>query len=90
MRCVRNILLLKGKRMRFSLIFIAGLAMVTPVAAQQQQPSEYVLKITPAELDQIGKALGLMPYNDVAQTVQKLRQQVVDQQQPKKVEEPKQ
>ncbi|HNA21766.1 MAG TPA: hypothetical protein PLN40_10195 [Agitococcus sp.] len=76
--------------MRFSLIFIAGLAMVTPVAAQQQQPSEYVLKITPAELDQIGKALGLMPYNDVAQTVQKLRQQVVDQQQPKKVEEPKQ
>ena len=53
--------------MRFSLIFIAGLAMVTPVAAQQQQPSEYVLKITPAELDQIGKALGLMPYNDVAQ-----------------------
>ena len=75
--------------MRFSLIFIAGLAMVTPVAAQQQQPNEYVLKITPQELDAIGKALGTMSYNDVASLVQKLRQQVVEQQQPKNVEEPK-
>lgn len=77
--------------MRFdpiSLAVLMAMATVAPVAAQQQ-PSEYVLKITPAELDQIGKALGTMSYNDVVSLVQKLRQQVVEQQQPKNVEEPK-
>ena len=58
-------------------------------SSQSQSQQEYNLKITGVELDLIGRALGLMPYNDVAQTVQKLRQQVVEQQQPKKVEEPK-
>lgn len=77
--------------MRFdptSLAVLMAMATVAPVAAQQQ-PSEYVLKITPQELDAIGKALGTMSYNDVASLVQKLRQQVVEQQQPKNVEEPK-
>lgn len=76
--------------MRLKLIFI-GLLVASPVIAQEQpsQPTEYNLKITPQELDQVGKALGLMPYNDIAPLMQKLRAQVMEQQQPKKVEEPK-
>lgn len=58
-------------------------------SSQSQSQQEYNLKITGVELDLIGRALGLMPYNDVASLVQKLRQQVVEQQQPKNVEEPK-
>lgn len=77
------------KNMRLKFILIGSLIAIPAVAQEAQQPSEYVLKITPQELDQIGKALGVLPYNDVAQMIQKLRQQVVEQQQPKKVEEPK-
>ena len=58
-------------------------------SSQSQSQQEYNLKITGVELDLIGRALGLMSYNDVASLVQKLRQQVVEQQQPKNVEEPK-
>lgn len=58
-------------------------------SSQSQSQQEYNLKVTGVELDLIGRALGLMPYNDVASLVQKLRQQVVEQQQPKNVEEPK-
>ncbi len=76
--------------MRLKLIFI-GCLVVSPVMAQEQpsQPAEYVLKITPQELDLIGKALGLMPYNDVASAMQKLRQQVIEQQTKKVEPEPK-
>ena len=58
-------------------------------SSQSQSQQEYNLKITGVELDLIGRALGLMSYNDVVSLVQKLRQQVVEQQQPKNVEEPK-
>ena len=58
-------------------------------SSQSQSQQEYNLKITGVELDLIGRALGLMSYNDVASLVQKLRQQVVEQQQLKNVEEPK-
>lgn len=58
-------------------------------SSQSQSQQEYNLKVTGVELDLIGRALGLMSYNDVASLVQKLRQQVVEQQQPKNVEEPK-
>ena len=77
--------------MRLKLILAASL-IVSPAMAQEQssQPSEYVLKITPQELDLLGKALGGLPYNNVAPLLQKLRSQVVEQQKPKKVEkEPK-
>ena len=77
--------------MRLKLIFI-GCLIVSPAMAQEQssQPSEYVLKITPQDLDLMGKALGTMPYNDIAPLLQKLRSQVVEQQHPKKAEkEPK-
>lgn len=56
-----------------------------PVAAQQQ-PTEYTLKITPQELELLAKALGSQPYNDVAVFMNKIRQQVIDQQNTKKIE----
>lgn len=84
--------------MRLKLIFI-GLLIASPAVAQQPQiqPTEYNLKITPQELDLLAKALGLMPYNEVVPMFQKLRSQIVEQQskqvmeqqQPKKAEEPK-
>lgn len=62
------------------LIFIA-----TPIQAQAPQAPqvEFLLKVTAGELDVIGKALGKLPFEDVAQLLQKLRQQVVEQQKPK-------
>lgn len=54
---------------------------VSPVQAQNA-PAEYNLKVTPAEVDLIGKGLGTQPFNDVAPLMGKLRQQVMEQQQP--------
>lgn len=51
------------------------------VAQQPQLPTEYNIKLLPAEIDLLGKALGTQPFNDVAPLVQKLRQQIVEQQQ---------
>ena len=53
-----------------------------PAQAQPSIPSEYVIKLSPADLDLIGKALGAQPFNDVAPLFQKLRQQVSEQQKP--------
>lgn len=44
------------------------------------QPQEYTIKLTTAEIDIVGKALGTLPYQEVALIIQKLRQQIVDQQ----------
>ena len=78
--------------MRLKLIFIGCLIVATPVMAQEASqsasspPVEYTLKITPQELDLLGKALGNQPYNDVAPLLQKLRSQFVEQNKLKKVE----
>lgn len=66
-------------------LLMAGLIFLAtpmPVQAQGQQPSEFTIKIAPAELDLIGKGLGKLPFEDVAPLIQKLRQQVMDQQKP--------
>lgn len=55
----------------------------TPV---QPQPAEYTIKLTTAEIDIVGKALGTQPYQDVALIIQKLRQQIVEQQSAKPVD----
>ena len=62
------------KRFVIALVFLA-----TPAMAQNTQPTEYNLKLSPAELDIVGKALGTQPFNDAAPLLNKLRQQVVDQ-----------
>ena len=77
--------------MRLKLILSVRL-IVSPAMAQEatqpvsSAPSEYTLKITSQELDLLGRALGTMPYNDIAPLLQKLRSQVVEQQKSKKVE----
>lgn len=62
---------------------IVAVVIATPAVAQQPQsnPAEYHLKITGAEVDLIGKALGTQPFSEVAPLVQKLRQQIMEQQQ---------
>jgi hypothetical protein len=51
---------------------------VSSVAFAQQQ--EFNLKLTAPEVETIGKALGKLPYEEVAILVNKLRQQIVEQQ----------
>lgn len=55
-----------------------------PTVLQPVAPAEYVLKIKPADVDKIGKGLGMLPFNDVAELMQILRQQIIEQQQPPK------
>lgn len=72
-----------------SLVVISCLLVPGVVFAQStpvQPPTEFNLRVTAPEVDLIGKALGTQPYNDVASLVQKLRQQIIEQQQPKKAE----
>ncbi len=77
--------------MKKSLIAIAFL-LPTFAFAQTPQPQEYTIRLTAQEVDIVGRALGKLPYEDVALIIQKLRQQIVEQQsiagqQPPKVEE---
>ena len=44
-------------------------------------PSEYKLTIKSTDLDKLGKALGTLPFNDVADLMASLRQQIIEQQQ---------
>lgn len=68
------------------LLTIALLFSTTIANAQQV---ELNLKITPIEADLIWKGLRELPVKDVEVFMQKMRQQIVDQTQPKKIEEPK-
>lgn len=60
-----------------AIVVSAGVAHAQPAV---QQPVEYTIKLTAAEVDIVGKGLGLLPYQDVALIIQKLRQQIVEQQ----------
>lgn len=74
------------------LVTIAMVSLVSTANAQPQQPvtpAEYVLKVKPADIDKIGKGLAKLPFEEVADLMQALRQQVFDQQQPKQTEEKK-
>lgn len=70
-------------------VLMSGVAFAQPTPApaptvQPNQPAEYVLKLAPLDVELIGKALGGLPFNEAAPIIQKLRQQIVDQQQPLK------
>ena len=58
-------------------------AAITPTYAQQQQVPmpNYKLTVTPEEIDMIGDALGNLPYAKVLPLINKLRLQVIEQQQ---------
>lgn len=65
------------------LILIIGCLASSMAHAQQAAPqpvAEFTVKLTGAEVDIVGNALGRMPYQDVALIIQKLRQQIVEQQ----------
>lgn len=72
-------------------ILIIACCVLPTLACSQpvQQPVEYTIKLTAAEVDIVGKGLGLLPYQDVALIIQKLRQQIVDQQSAKLVDDKK-
>lgn len=57
-------------------IFIALLMMTSAAFAQSK---EYVLKLSPEEVNLVGKLLEAQPYRDVAALVAKLRAQIVAQ-----------
>lgn len=70
----------------------AWAALVMPTLAFAQSsipPQEYTVKLTAPEVDIVGKALGSLPYQEVALLIQKLREQIVAQQQNKPVDEKK-
>lgn len=58
------------------------------IANAQQQPPEYVLKVTPTELDIISEGLQTQPFGKVVPLINKLRDQVIAQQ-PKVIDPPK-
>jgi hypothetical protein len=50
-------------------------------SAMAQQPAQYILTLTPEQLNLIGKALGKLPYEDAWQIIGVIQQQAVKQQQ---------
>lgn len=59
-------------------LITAAFLLVSPALAQQP-PSEYIIKLTPADVAVVGKALGSQPFNDVAPLLQKLQGQIEEQ-----------
>ncbi len=70
-------------------IYIAALSVAPIITPAIAQPQEYTIKLTTAEVDIVGRSLGKLPYEDVALLIQKLREQIVSQQQNKAVDEKK-
>lgn len=69
------------------LIWIVGFvaAFAIPHYANSQQapaaPQEYTLKVSAADVDLIGKALGKVSFDEAAPVIQRLREQIYAQQQ---------
>lgn len=64
-----------------SIGIIALLGCMSAGAYAQSAPTEYKLVVKATELDKLGKALGTLPFNEVADLMASLRQQIVEQQQ---------
>lgn len=64
------------------IICLACLLATTPVLAQTPMPpkQDYHIVLTGEELDLIGEGLGTQPFNKVLPLLNKIRQQVADQQ----------
>lgn len=72
------------------ILIIVGFVLVSGsiVNAQGTLPTEYLLRVKPADIDKLGKALGKLPYDEAADLINSLRQQIIEQQS-KSVQEPK-
>lgn len=71
--------------MKHTAIFLSAALLSTSALAQQ--PAEYILKMTPAEVDIISEGLQTQPFGKVYPLINKLREQIVAQQ-PKTVDVP--
>lgn len=70
-------------------ISVCGVLMIHPCSVEAQQaPTEFIIKLKPDDLNKVAKGLGRLPYEEVAELIQNLRQQVIEQQN-KAVQEPK-
>ena len=62
-------------------LFAVVALLATPAMAQQtNQPAEYNLKVTPAEIDILSEGLQTQPFGKVFPLINKLREQVLAQQ----------
>lgn len=79
-----------GRVMLSTVALMPTLAFAQPASVAQTSvaPTEWTLKVTPSELDLISEGLQTQPFGKVVPLMNKLRQQIVDQQ-PKPVEAPK-
>ena len=60
---------------------LLALAALLPLSASAQTPPDtYTLTVTQSDIAELGRALGAMPYNDVATLITKLDGQVRAQQ----------
>lgn len=66
------------------LLIIAALLVPSLALAQQPSPQEFTLKLTAAEVQTVGKALDELSYKEAAPVIQKLREQIIQQQTPPK------
>ncbi len=72
----------------FALLPTVAFAQATPATAPSGMPAELVLKVTPDEVNTISEGLQTQPFGKVVPLMNKLRQQITEQQ-PKPVEPPK-
>lgn len=63
--------------MRTILAVVASISFMN--AARAQQPQNYTLTVTPAQLETVGKALGALPFREVSALIAELDKQVTDQ-----------
>lgn len=68
------------------LLIMSAVLISTAAFAQAPSPQEFNLKINSQQLELLGKALGKLPFDEVAPLMQQLRQQVVEQSLPKPVD----
>ncbi len=70
-----------NKSIVFGLVLAVMVCKTSSMSHAQTQLPEYTLKLTPTEVDQLGNAIGNLPYKDAVPLMNKLRSQVVEQQQ---------
>lgn len=59
-------------------LLIAGLILAASASADAAPPTVYTISLTPAEVQEIGQALGSQPYSTVSALIAKIQQQVIE------------
>ena len=77
------------KNYLYAAAIACSIATVSLAYAQQQQEREFEIKVNNKDIELIGKALGKLPFEEVAPLFQKLQVQIQQQNMPKPPVEPK-